>query len=77
MWLRTILRPSRMHATDLRVVLAYVSRVRFSPELRDGVADGDITVSIRLWQRPKVRVGGRYDSDGFRIEVDSVEVHVV
>jgi hypothetical protein len=48
--------------------------VRFSPELREAVAGGDVTVSIRLWQRPKVRVGGRYDSDGFQIEVDSVEL---
>jgi hypothetical protein len=48
--------------------------VRFSPELRDGVASGDITVSIRLWQRPKVREGRRYESDGFQIEIDSVEV---
>jgi hypothetical protein len=46
----------------------------FSPELRDGVAAGDITVSIRLWQRPKVRPGGRYASHGFAIEVDSVEL---
>jgi hypothetical protein len=46
----------------------------FSPELRDGVVDGDITVSIRLWRRAKVKVGGRYASSGFVIEVDSVEV---
>jgi len=48
--------------------------VRFSPELREGVEGGDITVSIRLWQRAKVKVGGRYESDGFQIEVDSVEL---
>jgi hypothetical protein len=48
--------------------------VRFSPELREGVASGDITVSIRLWQRTKVREGRRYESDGFQIEIDSVEV---
>ena len=48
--------------------------MRFSPELREGVASGDITVSIRLWQRAKVRVGRRYESDGFQIEVDSVEM---
>jgi hypothetical protein len=48
--------------------------VRFSPELRDGVAAGDITVSIRLWQRPQVKEGGRYSSDGCTLEVDSVEV---
>jgi hypothetical protein len=48
--------------------------VRFSPELRGGVADGDITVSIRFWQRAQVRAGGRYESDGSLIEVDSVEL---
>ena len=46
----------------------------FSRELRDGVADGDITVSIRRWTRPQVRVGGRYQTAGVVIEVDSLEV---
>jgi hypothetical protein len=46
----------------------------FSPELREGVAAGDITVSVRLWQRPKVRAGGRYASHGLSIEVDAVEL---
>jgi hypothetical protein len=46
----------------------------FSPELRDAVAAGDISVSIRLWQRAKVRAGGRYSSNGFSIEVDSIEL---
>ena len=46
----------------------------FSPELRDRVAAGDITVSIRLWQRAKVKAGGRYASHGFDIEVDSIEL---
>jgi hypothetical protein len=46
----------------------------FSPELRDGVAAGDITVSIRLWRRAQVRAGGRYASDRFQIEIDSVEM---
>jgi hypothetical protein len=46
----------------------------FSPELRQGVAEGEITVSIRLWQRPKVKAGGRYASDGAVIEVDSLEL---
>jgi hypothetical protein len=46
----------------------------FSPELREGVAAGDITVSIRLWQRAKVKAGGRYASSGFDIEVESIEV---
>jgi hypothetical protein len=46
----------------------------FSPDLRAGVAAGDITVSIRRWQRPKVKAGSRYASDGFAIEVDSIEL---
>jgi hypothetical protein len=46
----------------------------FSPELRDGVAAGDITVSVRLWSRPRVKAGGRYASHDIEIEIDSVEV---
>jgi hypothetical protein len=46
----------------------------FSPELREGVAAGDITVSIRHWSRPRVRAGGRYASHDFEIEVDSIEM---
>jgi len=46
----------------------------FSRELRDGVADGDITVSIRLWSRPQVKVGGLYRTAGVVIEVDSLEM---
>lgn len=46
----------------------------FSPDLRAAVAAGDITVSIRLWSRPKVKAGGRYASHGFHIEVDSIEL---
>lgn len=46
----------------------------FSPDLRPAVANGAITVSIRLWSRPKVKVGGRYATAGVVIEVDSVEL---
>ena len=46
----------------------------FSPDLRAGVASGEITVSIRLWSRPKVKLGGRYATAGVIIEVDSVEL---
>lgn len=46
----------------------------FSQELRDDVLAGDITVSFRLWKRPKVKVGGRYPVDEGQIEVDSVEL---
>ena len=46
----------------------------FSRDLRDAVANGSVTVSIRLWSRPKVRTGGRYRTAGVVIEVDAVEV---
>ncbi|HEU0241615.1 MAG TPA: ASCH domain-containing protein [Micromonosporaceae bacterium] len=46
----------------------------FSKDLREAVACGDITVSIRLWSRPKVKAGGRYATAGVVIEVDSVEM---
>jgi hypothetical protein len=46
----------------------------FSRELRQGVAEGQITVSIRLWQRPQAREGGHYTSDDTVIEVDSIEL---
>jgi hypothetical protein len=46
----------------------------FAAELRDAVANGNITVSIRLWSRPQVKVGGRYASSDSTIEVDSVEL---
>jgi hypothetical protein len=48
--------------------------VQFSPDLRDEVAAGGVTVSVRLWRRPKVRVGGRYPVAGALIEVTAVEL---
>jgi hypothetical protein len=48
--------------------------VQFSPDLRDGVAGGDITVSIRLWTRPQVKVGGRYTTGSAQIEIDAIEL---
>lgn len=48
--------------------------MEFSPELRDHVLAGDITVSIRLWQRPRVKQGGRYQVGPGQIEVDSIEL---
>lgn len=48
--------------------------MEFSQELRDEVIAGHITVSFRLWQRPKVKAGGRYPVGPVHIEVDSVEL---
>lgn len=46
----------------------------FSRDLREAVAGGEITVSIRLWSRPKVKLGGRYATAGVVIEIDSIEL---
>ena len=48
--------------------------MQFSPDLRDDVASGDITISFRLWSRPKVKTGGRYTVGPVRIEVDSIDL---
>jgi hypothetical protein len=45
----------------------------FTKRLRDGVRRGDITCSVRIWMRPRVRVGGRYPMDEGEIEIDSIE----
>jgi hypothetical protein len=46
----------------------------FTRRLRDGVRQGDITVSVRIWMRPHVKVGARYrlDETG-EIQIDSIE----
>lgn len=51
-----------------------MASIEFSPELRPGVASGDITLTYRLWRRARVKVGGRYLTSGVEIEVDDVEV---
>ena len=51
-----------------------IGGVEFSRDLRDEVIAGGITVSFRLWRRPKVRAGGRYRVGPAQIEVDSVEL---
>ena len=48
--------------------------MEFSKELRDDVISGAITVSFRLWSRPRVRVGGRYRVGSAQVEVDAVEL---
>lgn len=51
-----------------------VSGVEFSPELRGDVLAGDITLSVRLWKRSRVKPGGRYRVGPGEIEVDAVEL---
>jgi hypothetical protein len=44
----------------------------FTKRLRDRVRGGEITCSVRIWQSPRVRVGGRYPMEEGHILVESV-----
>ena len=44
----------------------------FAKQLRDGVMLGEITCSVRIWQRPRVKVGGRYPIGPGAIRVTSL-----
>ena len=46
----------------------------FTERLRPGVRSGKITCSVRIWQRPRVRVGGRYAFEDGEIEVDAIRL---
>lgn len=46
----------------------------FSRELRNDVLAGDITLSVRLWQRPQVKEGGRYRVGLGEIEIDAIDL---
>ena len=48
--------------------------MEFSRELRNDVLAGDITLSVRLWKRPRVKRGGRYRVGPGEIEVDDIEL---
>jgi hypothetical protein len=48
--------------------------MEFSRDLRNDVLAGDITLSVRLWQRPQVKEGGRYRVGLGQIEVDTIEL---
>jgi hypothetical protein len=52
----------------------YVADVEFSRGLREPVLTGDVTVSFRLWRRPKVKAGGRDRVGSGQIEVDVVDL---
>jgi hypothetical protein len=44
----------------------------FTKRLRDGVRSGEITCSVRIWQRPHVKVGNRYRMEEGEIEIESI-----
>ena len=44
----------------------------FTQRLREGVRRGEITCSVRIWQRPHVKAGARYRMEDGEIEIDSI-----
>ena len=44
----------------------------FATRLRDGIREGRITCTIRIWQRPHVKVGGIYPMEEGHIVVESI-----
>jgi hypothetical protein len=48
--------------------------VLFEKRLRDGLADGSITVALRRWKRTQVLPGRRYRSPDGLVEVTEVDV---
>ena len=46
--------------------------MQFTKRLREPIMAGEVTCSVRIWQRPHVKVGGRYRLGGGAIEVTSI-----
>ena len=46
----------------------------FAKRLREGVREGRITCSVRIWTRPHVRAGGVYPMEEGHIVVDSIRL---
>ncbi len=44
----------------------------FTKRLREPVRRGDITCSVRIWQKPRVKAGGRYALGPGHIVVTSI-----
>ena len=44
----------------------------FAKRLRDGVMRGEITCSVRIWRRPRVKVGGCYPLGSGSVHVTAI-----
>ena len=47
--------------------------MQFARRLRQGIRDGEITCSVRIWQSPRVKAGGIYPMEGGHILVESIQ----
>ncbi|HLK23675.1 MAG TPA: hypothetical protein VKT30_03350, partial [Caulobacteraceae bacterium] len=46
--------------------------MHFTKRLREPIQRGEITSSVRIWQRPHVKLGGRYPLPPGQIEVTRI-----
>lgn len=44
----------------------------FTKRLRDSITRGEVTCSVRIWQSPRVKVGGRYPLGAGAIHVTAI-----
>ncbi len=47
--------------------------MQFTRRLRQGIKEGRITCTVRIWQRPHVRPGGIYPMEDGSIIVESIQ----
>ncbi|HXZ67820.1 MAG TPA: ASCH domain-containing protein [Alphaproteobacteria bacterium] len=47
--------------------------MQFTKRLREPIMRGEVTCSVRIWQRPHVKIGGRYPLGGGAIEITSIK----
>ncbi|HEV2532560.1 hypothetical protein [Phenylobacterium sp.] len=45
----------------------------FTRRLRDPIARGDVTCTVRIWRRLQVKVGGRYAMDAGHVTVTRIQ----
>lgn len=46
--------------------------MQFTKALREPIKRGEITLTVRIWIRPKVKVGGRYKLGEGHVVVDNI-----
>ena len=46
--------------------------MQFAKRLREGISEGRITCTVRIWQRPQVKAGGIYAFGDGHIHVESI-----
>lgn len=62
-----------MRGWHLQLEADTLARMVFAKRLRPLVQSGKVTCSVRIWQNPRVKVGGRYALTPGEIEVTSIK----